>query len=527
MWVHWIGQKNNISMMKPQIALPAVLLCLLTIVGGCADLPPTHKAVVSAPAPYEGGVLAELFAVPQEAGEGESGLIILRDGNRALRERLNLIQMSERSIDLQYYIWNSDQSGRLLMQQLFIAADRGVKVRLLLDDFSVGDRNDQLITINSHPHVEVRIHNPFMMRGLGKWANFTFDLDRLNHRMHNKTFTVDGLVSIAGGRNIGDEYFGYNEQINFDDADLLMVGPVVQQVTESFIDYWNSPWAVPVDELLGEDKEDGSAVQGFISRDLASFLKEPLMDPALLQDHYLTRKNEFVWAPAEFVADLPGGTEGAFDDEPKRVAMRLVELAKESRQDVLIESAYFVLNDEALELAGQLAERGVKVRALTNSMSSNDVLPNHASYAMVREAMLESGIELFELRPDAQSCPEITGHNAYCDEDSYLGLHAKTAVFDSEIAWVGSFNINLRSAYLNTEAAVIVESPRLARELSGQIERNMQPENCWRVSRHDGGLIWVTTREGVEDISDKEPLTSWLERFEKGLLELVPGAEYY
>lgn len=517
-------------MIKQHITPLAIIVFLLAIISGCAELPTKQTGVLSVPEPYGEGVLGEVFSSPEGTGEDESGFILLRDGKQALRERLNLIEISERNIDMQYYIWNSDQSGRLLMQQLFIAAERGIKVRLLLDDFSVGDRNDQLLAINSHPNIEVRIHNPFMVRsGMGKWLNFSLDFDRLNHRMHNKTFTVDSVVTITGGRNIGDEYFDYNEQINFDDVDLLSVGPVVQQVSKSFIDYWNSPWAVPVEQLLEDDsKPDETATQEFISDDIASFLDEPPQDPFLLQSHFYKLKNELIWAPAEFVADEPGGTEGgAFGDGPKRVALRLVELAAESEQDILIESAYFVLNDEALEVARQLSDKGVTIRALTNSMSSNDVLPNHSSYAMVREDMLDSGIELYELRPDAESCPELIGNAAYCDEDSYLGLHAKTAVFDNEIVYVGSMNLNLRSAYLNTEAAMIVKSPILALELSEQIELNMKPENCWKVLKKDGDLIWVTTRKGVEETSDNEPLTSWLERFEKGFLELVPGAEYY
>lgn len=519
-------------MKKLQLFVFGLSLVTLILIS-CSELP-TRETVdkVNPPDDTTTTVLASIFANQNETNTGESGFLLLRDGRQAFLERLYLADIAEERIDVQYYIWNSDKTGKLLMQKMMEAAERGVAIRLLLDDFSVGDRNDQLLTINSHPKIQVRIYNPFMIRsGFGKWLDFAFDFDRLNRRSHNKTYTVDRMVAVTGGRNIGDEYFDANEHLNFNDADLLSAGPVVAQVVDSFEDYWDCPWAVPINQLFdhSDDATHGKTIPAFLGQDLQTPLGLNLpVNPDFAKEHFQKVREDMIRAPAIFLADKPGGsTDDAYSDEPKRVALKLMDLAAESRSEVLIESAYFVLNEEALELASQLRDNDVRVRALTNSMASNDVLPNHASYAMVREEMLDHGIELHELRPDAASCLELIGKEEYCDENSHLGLHAKTAVFDRSTVYVGSMNLNLRSAYLNTEAAMIVDSPQLAEQLARQIELNMEMVNSWHVTKKDGRILWTTESDGLEKTSNHEPLTGWLERVEAGMLKLVPGALYY
>lgn len=519
--------------MKRSFSILAIAAFGLVMLNSCAPLP-TKDAVTMQPS-SGGGSETRLSKIifPAVTKQGQnSGFLLIRDGKRALVERVYLADMAEHSIDTQYYIWNSDKSGKLLMQRLLLAAERGVSVRLLLDDFSVGDRNDQLLAINSHPNVQVRVNNPFITRsGVGKWLNFAFDFDRLNRRMHNKTYTVDGTVAITGGRNIGDEYFNQNEHLNFHDTDLLSVGPVVGQVSKSFSEYWNSPWAIPIDKLVEDDskKREENPFSGIFTADLASPLQ--LSIPAesnKLEEHFQKSLDELVWAPAVFIADAPWGDDKKkHSEEPKRVAKHLLKMTENSSREVLIESAYFVLNEEALELVGEARKRGVTIRALTNSMASNDVLPNHASYAMVREDMLKQGIVLYELRPDAASCVELVGRPDFCDNDSMLGLHAKAAVFDRKTVYVGSLNLNLRSAYLNTEAAMIIESPILANRLAEQIELNMARENSWQPVIKDGQIQWITENNGEEYISEHEPYTSWGERVEKNMLILLPGSEYF
>lgn len=462
----------------------------------------------------------------------KSGFILLRNGKRAFQERVYLADIAEHSIDAQYYIWNSDTIGKSLMRRLVQSADRGVLVRLLLDDFCVSERSDKLLVINSHPNIDVRVYNPFVKRsGAAKWLNFAFDFDRLNRRMHNKTYIVDGTAAIVGGRNIGDEYFDQNTHINFRDLDLFTIGPVVKPVSESFQDYWDSPWAIPIDEMVSSDADQSYVIQ------LQEFQNDAPSEPsqvilpskiAALDTHFNNSLRELVWAPATFVHDRPGGIDDqAYSDEPKRVAKHLLQLVENSQQEILIESAYFVLSESTMDLVNQLRTRGVRIRALTNSMTSNDVLPNHASYAMVRKDMLEHGIELFELRPDAESCLEILGSKEYCDEDSFLSLHAKSAVFDRKTIYIGSLNFNLRSAYLNTEVGMFIESPVLADKLTRQIELNMKRVNSWQAMVEDDEVFWVTDRNGNEERSQHEPQTSWIERAKEGFLMVLPGAQYY
>ena len=512
------------------IAMTASLMFTLI---SCSSIP--KKSVEKHPPAeqiYPETKLSQIFYEASREHGDKSGFILLRDGDRAFHERVFLADIAEHTIDAQYYIWNSDTIGKSLMRRLVQSADRGVRVRLLLDDFCVSERSDKLLVINSHPNIDVRVYNPFVKRsGAAKWLNFAVDFDRLNRRMHNKTYIVDGTAAIVGGRNIGDEYFGQNTHINFRDLDLFTVGPVVKQVSESFQEYWDSPWAIAIDEMVSSDAD-----QSYVSQ-LQDFQDDTPSEPAQVifpgtiaapDTHFNNSLRELVWAPATFVHDEPGGDDDqAYSDEPKRVAKHLLQLVENSQQEILIESAYFVLSESTLDLVNQLRSRGVRVRALTNSMTSNDVLPNHASYAMVRKDMLEHGIELFELRPDAESCLEILGNKEYCDEDSFLSLHAKSAVFDRKTVYIGSLNFNLRSAYLNTEVGMFIDSPVLADKLTRQIELNMKRVNSWQAMVEDDMVLWVTDRNGNEERSQHEPQTSWMERVKEGFLMVLPGAQYY
>lgn len=511
------------------VTVISAFACLLF---GCFSFP--EKATSPQPTPpnqLTDTTLQKLFSPSTNHNSTDSGLLLLCDGSRALLERSHLFDIAEHSIEAQYYIWNSDKSGKYLLQRIVMAAERGVKVKLLLDDFSVGDRNEQLLAIHKHPNIEIRINNPFIMRSkLGKWLNFAFDFDRLNRRMHNKSLTVDGTVAITGGRNIGDEYFNRNEHLNFIDTEILSIGPVVREVNHSFFTYWNGPWAVPIDQLLedrGPDSPD-NIIRDLLHTDLAATLHiDPPENHRLQEKHFQDLADELIWEQASFIADKPWHDEDAPTQSPKVVSQKILQLAQESQDDILVESAYFVLNEEALQMVDQWHSKGVSIRVLTNSMASNDVLPNHASYAMVRKEMLEQGIQLFELRPDAESCVAITGKEEYCDKNSHLGLHAKAAVFDSKTVYVGSMNFNLRSAFLNTESAMIIESAELARQLTDQIEMNMHPTNSWQAKLKGDTVRWHTKINGEEVISTNEPQTSWMTRVEKDILMLLPGAKYY
>ncbi len=504
-------------------------LILLTLLQGCArlpeglDLPASHA--FNQPEQTRLGRLAGHAAAHHD---GESGFYIQDTGRDAFLQRVALIEAAEKSIDAQYYIWNSDTSGRYLAQRLLLAADRGVRVRLLLDDFNIGGRDALLAALDSHPNIEIRIYNPFATReGPGKLMEAAGDFQRINRRMHNKTFVVDGAFGIVGGRNIGDEYFGLHPEVNFLDRDMMAAGSIVVDISGNFDRYWNSHAAYPVSRLAGKRFEPEQVKQLLTNaRDNAGDTRELTCKPPQQADRALTLMREWVaqlvWAPAELVYSEPVPQALPDVDYPAATADRLRELMESSRNEVLIESAYLILGERQLKGVATLSSQGVQVRAITNSLASNDLIGNHAGYARTRQQMLESGIELLELRPDGRICATCTAASVACSGD--ISLHAKTMVFDRTILYVGSFNINLRSIYLNGETTLIVHSPQLAVRVAESIENAMGPDNSWKVEIEEGGALKWEANDGVYR---HEPATGWWRRFKSALVGLLPIEKYY
>ena len=517
-----------------ELVRTALVLFLFALTTACSTLP-TDVPVEASSAFVSGGEtsLGRLFDKPVRAHPGKSGVEILDTGRDALLLRLAAIAMAERAIDLQYYIWNSDYAGRQMADRVLQAADRGVRVRLLLDDFGAGDKDAPLSAMDAHPNIEVRIYNPNAnRRGPIKWLALLGEFGRLNQRMHNKSFIVDGSVAIVGGRNIGDEYFDLNEELNFRDRDLLTVGPVVEQVAAGFDAYWNSGRSFPVGSIA-----NGRLDQGELQRRrvvLTERLRDrPVLAYALPDGEAAGRaileswRDGLIWSRAELLIDRVKALDENGSDQRKRVARSLSSTAQRANGEVLIESAYLVLGDPGLAMLRELRTRGVAVRALTNSLASNDVTGNHAAYARRRQAMLEDGIQLFELRPDAASCRELIGAMSACTGDSLFGLHSKSVVFDRQSVFVGSFNLNLRSVYLNSELGLLVHSPELAQRIARDIEQNMRPENSWRVTLDDQGQVrWTQESDGVRTHYTHEPETGVWRRFVSGLFSLLPIEKY-
>jgi putative cardiolipin synthase len=474
--------------------------------------------------------LGRIATAAASAHEGQSGFLMLDSGADALLDRLALIEAAQRSLDLQYYIWNSDVTGRYLAARVYAAAERGVRVRILLDDFNTGDRDAVLAALDAHPQIEVRIYNP-IARGAPRWLGIVRDFSRINRRMHNKSFTADGAATIIGGRNIGDEYFDASHVLNFRDRDVLALGPVVEQMGRAFDEFWNSNWAQPIgaiatDKLAAEDWERRRARAVELDRTLAHSGYDLSQDPAQALAKFTSIAQRLVWAPARLVVDeLPQAADLPSGDAPKAVAVALRELTSDAQHEVLIESAYLIPGDAALGLLSQLHGRGVRVRALTNSLASNDLSTNHSGYARRREQMLHAGVDLYELRPDAASCSTLTTDR--CAQGAAFGLHAKSVVFDRRIVYVGSFNVNLRSALLNTETALIIDSPELARQVAASIEESMRVENSWQVAfDSQERLRWTTQRGGRIEQGSNEPQTSWWRRTVVAFYRLFPLEKY-
>ncbi|MBP6381635.1 MAG: phospholipase D family protein [Pseudomonadales bacterium] len=510
-------------------------MVLALLLSACATLP-TEPAPRADALPRElagSTALGSRVLSATTAHGSDSGIRLLDTGRDAFLERAALIEAAERSIDAQYYIWNSDATGRYMAARLYAAAGRGVRVRVLLDDINVGARDDVLALLDQHPNIEIRIYNPALQRRGLRWAlGFLREFSRLNRRMHNKSFTVDGSVTIIGGRNIGDEYFDAHATLNFRDRDVVAVGPVVTDTAQMFDAFWNSVLARPVTEF-------GNGVR---AGDLQSRARRVADDSARLAQLYGALPQDGVaglghvsgsidamrWAPARLVHDgPPSGAALADTTVTQTSAAALGALASASREEILIESAYLVLDQQSVDAIRAMHARGMRLRALTNSLASNDVTANHGAYARRRDAILASGVELYEMRPDAASCRGLVLNGSACGSEHVFGLHAKTFVFDRRTVYVGSLNLNLRSRFLNAESGLVIESPELAAQVAADIELNMAPANSWRVVADPRGRAQWLEGEGSEAVTlNREPRASWSRRASAAMISLLPLEKY-
>jgi putative cardiolipin synthase len=450
--------------------------------------------------------------------------LLLPSGEGGYFARAALAMLAERTLDAQYYIWESDITGRLLARRVLEAADRGVRVRLLLDDLNLGGRDAVVAMIDRHPKIEVRLFNPSGTRSAPS-LNFLTDFGRLNRRMHNKVFIADNAAAIIGGRNVGDDYFEIDNATNFRDLDLLMAGPIVEETSRSFDQFWNSPWAVPVaalieDEAAPAEREDTgesltAAIPGLAGSTYRLEVTEERVAAALAK-----APDDLIWAPAELYFDAPERAAGS----PVREVSEGLRLAlAEVEQELLIENAYFIPGDAGVATADALEERGVKVRVLTNALATNSA-PAHAGYARYRDDLLRHGVELYELRPDARSTrpdwPLIT-------VESLAGVHTKAAVLDREAVFLGSFNLDPRSRDLNTEIAVLIASPPLAEHVAEYMDTGVQPDTSYRLElqeRESGGeqIVWLTDMEGEDKRYTTEPGAGVWRRFSAWFISLLP-----
>jgi len=508
----------------PVLQRISVTMLLVTILAGCASLPEEIDHPIEPLITQSTSTLSELIDTyrPEQPKPGMSAVLLQETGWDALAQRLALIETAEHTIDIQYYIWSGDASGRYLVNRLIAAAERGVRVRVMLDDINLNERENLLAAFDRHPQIEIRIFNPIpSRRGLAKWLNVLSDFSRLNRRMHNKSFTVDGVLSIVGGRNIGDEYFDLSDEINFRDRDVLVVGAVVTDIQASFGQYWNSRWSYPVNLLA-----DKASIDLPVLDEVA--VPRYRHHPALPEGNEIANRflkdlmDELIWVRARFVSDRPVPADANDTSKPKATARLLGELAHQADQEILLESAYLIFDDRQLGELQKLANRGIQIKALTNSMASNDLITNHSGYAGRRRGMLDHGMQLFELKPDANLCEESTRDLSKCAPTAAYGLHAKSVVFDRRVACIGSFNLNLRSTYLNTESLLVIENQDVAESLADEMEQAMHEDNSWRLELHEGKLRWYSgTKSWVS-----EPKTGRWERIKSRFLQLLPIEKY-
>ncbi len=403
--------------------------------------------------------------------DGVSGFRLLTLPTNALMSRITLIDHATRSVDLQYYIFANDATGRLVAQRLLAAADRGVRVRLLIDHAGVDDKEHLLDALDAHDKIEVRFFNPFRTNSPSlpsKIAQFIVDGQRLNRRMHNKSFIVDNDVAVIGGRNIGDAYFDASEDTNFRDLDVVAIGPVVEAASRSFDNYWNSDAAYPVTAF--KDSHGTSADLERVRKSLAqharAFAESDYAQAAfqeLPNGPTADRRGEWFWGNAELLADEPEKVELKEDQPTFRIGPKIKAVVDGAQHQVLLMSPYLVPGRSGVEYLTGLSARNIDVQALTNSMASTDEPAAEAGYANYRTDLLAGGVKLFELRPGAGSKQEATSFGA----SSGVALHAKAIVVDKHYVFVGSMNLDQRSKLLNTEMGVMVDCPRLAEAVAG------------------------------------------------------------
>jgi len=474
--------------------------------------------------PYE-TELGRFFQAEIAAHPGKSGMVLLSTGEWGFRARAGLANQAEKTIDVQYYIWEVDTAGIILAERILRAADRGVRVRMLLDHVTTKETDFKFARMDFHRNIEIRVFNPFANRRF-RALEFLFSLERLNHRMHNKAFIVDNAIAIVGGRNIGDDYFGVDAAANYRDLDLTMVGPVVQDVSRSFDKYWNSEYAVPISAIIDErlSEEEFRERKDKIYRWVEEVEGYPYPIDTT-SDVVMTKleevRGDFIWALARALYDEPDKL--ATGEEA--VADHLIQLAKEKDHEVMIEAAYVVPGPEGVERARVNQERGISQRLLTNSMATNDVAAAHAGYAKYRRAIIRNGVELYELRPDASY---VKRNWSVLAGRSKASLHTKASVVDRELVTIGSFNIDPRSIALNTEIVILVESPELAAQVLDYMEQGTLPENSYRVmleSDEETGaerLVWITEIDGDHVQYYSDPEVGLWQRFSTWLIGLLP-----
>ena len=488
-----------------------VPLILVLVIHGCARLPTDYLRTPStALADWSSTTLGRKFNELAAAHPGESGFLLIPDGRGAFTSRVAIAQLAERTLDIQVYIWQPDETGLLLARGVLEAADRGVNVRLLIDDQGYGGTDRGIGALDAHPNIEVRLYNPFANREF-HMLDFAFDLDRVNHRMHNKMLIADNSIAIVGGRNVGDHYYEVDPESNFRDLDIGAVGPVVRDISNVFDHFWQSTTSVPVAALFEHTYTTAEDLQRFRTG-LSARLAHSTYPYKIEED---TSEERLTWGRGAIVWNTP---ERTMDDiEGAELIEALRRKVATLKHSLTVEAAYFILGDRGVATVRNLVERGVKVRVLTNSLASNDVLAAHAGHANYRKPLLEAGAELYELRVDSGVIKRSW------KAESRAGLHTKAFVFDDASIFVGSFNLDPRSAQINTEGGIYVESPELAAQLLKYMDEGVRPENAYRLSLDDkGDLLWSTVTDGVPTVYHEDPLSTFGQRFKSGLIGILP-----
>lgn len=515
-------------MTKLQHLIVIVLACVLT---ACAGLPPqSNRPQTFALQNTESTRLGTLFASDERSHPGNSAFHLLADPTDAIVARVVLTKTAERSLDLQYYIWHDDLTGRELAAAVLKAADRGVRVRVLLDDLGTNADDQVLLALSSHPNVRIRLFNPVANRYFKSLAT-ALEFSRVDRRMHNKALIADNEAAILGGRNIGDEYFGVSSVVAFGDLDVLVHGPIVRNVSDAFDEFWNSRSSYSIEQLMGHPA-DPAALAAYREK-LDEYIKSEHDLPYVVQARdRLTRIVEtgdadFSWGKATLLYDDPSKITRDPSDPQGHLMTRFAALNLKPKQEMLIISPYFVPGKEGVAWIRDVTGHGVHVTVLTNSLAATDVIAVNAGYQHYRKDLLEAGVRLYELKPVGLPSDKVPTSGRKFFGSSRTSLHAKTYVFDRQSIFIGSMNLDPRSSKLNTEIGVLCDSPAIA----GQVIDDVEPKLdliAWRVEQRTDAngrtrIVWIDTAEnGTVTEYDSEPDASFMRRTSIWFLGLLP-----
>lgn len=504
---------------------------LLLLLCGCASLPANIERTASyALAHTEDTRLGQTLGVHKAENPGKDGIYSLPSGRDAFALRMVLVEAAQRSIDLQYYIWKGDTTGQLMFEQVWKAAERGVRVRLLLDDHPTRGLDATLAALDAHPNIEIRLFNPYANRGF-RAGDIVVDFKRINRRMHNKSFNADNQVAIVGGRNIANEYFGADPHLDFGDLDIAAIGPVVREVSHQFDLYWNSESAYPADRIIGASNADASALlreewdKVRQDPDAQRYIETVRNTPLLRQ--MLESRLPLEWTHARIIYDHPKKVLQPPEQVETHLLPRMIAAMGRPMHELDMVSPYFVPGKNGMQGLSALQERGVRVRVLTNALASTDAAPIQAGYTKYRKALLRSGVTLYELKPSAatlerkESKDDKASHRV--GGSSGASLHAKTFAIDRRRVFVGSFNLDPRSSRLNTEMGAVIDSPVLAARLADMFDtRVMYNAYEVRLAADGNNLEWIERTGEGEKIYTTEPQTGVLQRLWVDFLSILP-----
>ncbi|MBW2671204.1 MAG: phospholipase D family protein [Deltaproteobacteria bacterium] len=516
----WLQQFRNM----------AVMITILLMMGGCASLPTDfERTETHAYTDTDNTRIGQASQAEKLAHPGQSGFHLLGNGLDAFVARAALARAADRSIDTQYYMIHNDVVGSLFIDQLLKAAARGVRVRLLVDDIDQGGRDFGTAVLDSYPNIEVRIFNPFG-RNTGRTVQYVTGFGKQTRRGHNKSFTVDSQATILGGRNIGDEYFEADPEFAFLDIDVLSVGPVAQSVAASFDLYWNSALSYPISVLVDKlptpqeidqrrkefddfiaQQADSEYVQHLKNSDLANNIKQSQVD--------------YYWGNGNVIADDPQKLTHATDDTQYHLSKQLKPYLMDIEKELIILSPYFVPGKPGVAFFKTLREKGVRVKILTNSLSSTDVAVVHAGYSKYRKDLLRMGVELYELNKNMNKKERKEIKEGGVGR-SKASLHAKSFVFDRERVFIGSFNLDAQSRIQNTEIGVVFESADIANNIAESFDQNInQAAFRLELKTYENGsekIFWHGLVDGKQKTFDVDPYTGFWKRFGIGFMSILP-----